>query len=351
MSDPVFVIHGVNVRDAAAFAAVVLDLNRRVGSAWRFIPVYWGDLGGSCQGVEATIPRGATRMEAASLLNVDADPVRIDAADVAGAAAERVHPSLLGGSIYIDVQRQWQQTEWLRLIEDAALAEDIGGAIGETVAAAESTPGYVMRAADERVTASVVRAFDHVVGAIASRVLGGLNRTLRTNFGPTLARFLGDVFVYENDRERIQHRLTDAMSREGVGTEMQPATVLAHSLGGVVTFSAAVRARDPVYLDRLVTFGSQSAFFHIIRAIAEVPTFDGSPVEVPPRIGRWFNIWEPLDPLAFLAANVFRLANGEVPIDRELPHTRAHTLWTHASYWADPAFATLVRDFLSQPGR
>lgn len=62
MSDerPVLVIHGVANHDKAAFEQRVAEFNQRVNaeaaSTWRFLPVYWGDLGAVEEGIEDTIP-------------------------------------------------------------------------------------------------------------------------------------------------------------------------------------------------------------------------------------------------------------------------------------------------------
>lgn len=352
---PVFVIHGVNVRREDEFFNEVQWLNQRIGREWKLIPVYWGDLGANDVGVEATIPRSIKGVEAYYLLNTTVTRVRTEPAEIAAAAAvARVNSITSAGSgpgsvVYDEVEEQWRRTEWLRLIEDPALAEEIGTAIGEALAVAdEGTSGGIRADTTRGVADGIVRAFDRVVGSITARIITALNAKLRMNFGPTVASFLGDVFVFEQTQDRIIDRLIDAMQKEGVGSAERPATILAHSLGGVITFTAATRRSAAIHLDRLVTFGSQSAFFHIIREIGEVPKFESTPVFLPPRIGHWLNIWEPLDPLAFLAAGVFRLSCGAAPIDRELPHIPEHTLWTHSSYWTDLTFAAWVRDFLSE---
>jgi hypothetical protein len=58
---PVLVIHGVANHDKAAFEQRVAEFNQRVNAgavtSWRFIPVFWGDLGAVEEGIEDTIPR------------------------------------------------------------------------------------------------------------------------------------------------------------------------------------------------------------------------------------------------------------------------------------------------------
>ena len=57
---PVLVVHGVANHDRDAFEQRVGEFNRRVNNgataSWRFIPVFWGDLGAVEEGIEDTIP-------------------------------------------------------------------------------------------------------------------------------------------------------------------------------------------------------------------------------------------------------------------------------------------------------
>jgi hypothetical protein len=78
----------------------------------------------------------------------------------------------------------------------------------------------------------------------------------------------------------------------------QPVDVLAHSLGGVITFDTAT-ADQPLWIRQFVTFGSQPSLFHVCdpRGGALTP-YAGAPVQLPQSIGAWTNLWEPLDPVA-----------------------------------------------------
>jgi hypothetical protein len=350
---PVFVIHGVNVaRDEAAYSEEVKKLNKAVGKQWRFIPIFWADLGGNEMHIEATIPGHKEKPELTpqALLGGTGAPVRADtAADIAAEAAGEAagESAVRDDSVRALVRDEWEQTEVLRLIGDADLAREIGAAIGEAMAAGDGG-GMLVRSGETRsIIRSVVHAFDRAIKAIVSPVLAHLNRFLRVEFSPTIARFLGDVFVHRATPTDIDRRLLKAMEAEGLGTKEKPAIVLAHSYGGVITFTLAARKEKPIYLRKLVTFGSQSSLLHVIQAIGLVEKFTGTPVVLPPTIHDWLNVWEPLDPLAFLAASVFQLNGGGAPQDRQMKHDASGPLWTHSSYWADRSFAQWVAEFLS----
>jgi hypothetical protein len=356
MAEPVFVIHGVNVkRDEEAYAGEVRQLNRAVGTQWRFIPIYWADLGGNDKFIEATIPRQKAEVTAEALLagslgaktTVRADTAADIAADSAAARAAVNSPVRTTDPLRAQVRDEWEQTEVLRLIRDADLASEIGSAIGEAIAAGDGGSMMVRGAETRSIVSSVVHAFDKVVKAIVSRWLARLNEMLRLEFGPTLARFLGDIFVHRATPTEIDHRLLKALKAEGLGTKEKPATILAHSYGGVISFMLTTRKNDPIYVRKMVTFGSQSSLFHVIQPIGLLQPFLGTPVALPPTIGSWLNVWEPLDPLAFLAASIFRLNGGGAPEDRQMKHDASGSLWTHSSYWTDKRFAKWVAEFLS----
>lgn len=374
MTEPVLVIHGVNVRDREGFEKQVTDLNRRVGSQWAFFPVYWGDLGAGFLGIEDTIPgvrsmvvRGGESSPdfaiVEDLLAGEAGaPVVRSAAPgwevVAEAAARRAAPASpvrgFGGNEEIireAIREVWPQTRTLQYLTDAGLLEEIGLSIGEGIEEGSQASSALVRGpiADEirELTRGITRGIDSFLGRIIARLLGNLNTFLRTRFGPEIGRFLGDIFVYENQRRSIRDRLFERLDREapGWGTEQRPINVIAHSLGGVVCFDTAVtNVERRLFIKRFVTFGSQSAFFHVVNPRGSITPYQpGTPVRLPSSIGRWTSLWEPLDPLAFLAGKVFRLSSGDAPRDVEVPHLQSSGLWTHSVYWTHQALVDAIR--------
>jgi hypothetical protein len=116
--------------------------------------------------------------------------------------------------------------------------------------------------------------------------------------------------VYQRNRAAIQSRIWDAITThaQGYGTPDRPISVLAHSLGGVITFDAAIDAQRPLWIKTLVTFGSQPAFFHVLDPRQELSRYvRNSPVKLPATIGSWVNLWEAMDFLAFATGKVFLL--------------------------------------------
>jgi len=80
---------------------------------------------------------------------------------------------------------------------------------------------------------------------------------LRKKVSHGVARFVGDVLVYQRDQERIQQRLRSYIPAGWGADDGHAVAVIAHSLGGVIVFDAAMTATPQLHVRRFVTFGSQ----------------------------------------------------------------------------------------------
>lgn len=378
MTAPVFVIHGIGNRDKAAFGQIVETLAIAVGGITAR-PVFWGDLGARYEWVADTVP-GAS-IAATEVRDADAasDPeieslahfliggaapygteIRTGTAvpdavlnaatdfmlDQAGGFEEVRGEHNHADAVRAALMQDWDSTTWLQLIDDTELLRAVGAAIAGPIADGSVEPapagGAELRDAEVRGVDVVgfvrrrVQELDRVVGAAVGAAAGRLNTELRTSFLPGLTESVGDILVYQRHREKIRNRVRaviDEVDPNLGRTREQPVDVLAHSLGGVIAVDMAT-SDEPIWIRRLVTFGSQSPFFHVVdpRGGALMP-YAGTPIELPESIGAWTNLWEPLDPVAFVAARVFRLHNGSKPNDVKVPHLASSGLWTHSSYW------------------
>jgi hypothetical protein len=196
----------------------------------------------------------------------------------------------------------------------------------------------------------VLHELDKVVGATVGHTLGNFNQNFRANIAVPVGTFLGDVFAYQRNQLEVQARLTQALADHapGYGTEAKPVYAIAHSLGGVLTLDMATRPRHPLWIKSLITFGSQSAFFHLLDPRDEALTVysPAQPVKLPRSVGRWTNLWHPLDPLAFLASKVYRLHDSQVPEDRQTQHLASQGLNTHGTYWESEDLVHAIRERL-----
>jgi hypothetical protein len=381
MEQAVLVIHGVGNRGKKdQFAEKVKSLACKYPGSLKLIDVYWGDLAAEARFIEPTLPsvedvadvevRGVAQQpigldSALGLLVLDAEQeVRSGedrAATVATAAGGGVEVRSAGASdssaIEQGVHDNWSELTWLPEIADEEILRDAGklaGQLASVEAQGASSSSHEVRGDIEvrgpgDFIGDALRKVDSFVGKIVGRTGGNLNRALRKTYGPKFAGFFGDIFayLYKNSEvhDLIRNRIEEAAP--GAGTEENPIGAIAHSLGGVILFDMAVSENNPLHIKNFLTFGSQAPFFHAISDRSpRLAEFTGTPVALPPTLtGRWTNLWEPLDLLAFVAAKVFRLADPPYePDDRMVAHIRESGLWTHSAYWDLPEFDTAIKD-------
>ncbi|MFC4512236.1 hypothetical protein [Streptomyces ehimensis] len=373
MDEPVFVIHGVGNRDLEGFIRTVATL--AAASGLDLVPVHWGDLGADDRYVDLALPptRGdASRIPLASLLERPPglrapdvglpDPLRDAFRDSLGVSL--ADDGLRDGPGRPDVEEilavleeEWPATRWLGPAGDPELLRATGAALARAVleaeeaGEAENDDGLRGRREAAARLRTVIRHrlqdLDRVAGAAMEAVADRVNHQLRSHYGPGATRFLGDVLVYQRHRAAIHARVrqcVDAVDPELGKAPSRPVRLVAHSLGGVIAVDLATAA-EPLWTSALLTFGSQPAYFHLCdpRGGQLSPYASEQPVCLPPSLARWTNLWQPLDPLAFAASRVFRLADGTPPTDVTLPHTFAVGLWTHSVYWQLPELADLLR--------
>jgi hypothetical protein len=177
--------------------------------------------------------------------------------------------------------------------------------------------------------------------------LGHTNLNLRQVAAVPFINFFGDILAYQRNTAAIRERLWEAIeqSASGYGGREKPINVIAHSLGGVVSFDAALDQQKPLWIKVFLTFGSQASFFHVVDP-RRPPLADyrhGAAVALPETIGNWTNLWEPLDFLAFAASPIFRLASGGTPQDIEVEHLASYGFYTHSVYWDTDQLVAAIR--------
>ncbi|MFD7019114.1 hypothetical protein [Streptomyces sp. NPDC059928] len=382
MDEPAFVIHGVGNRDPEAFTATVAALQADAGRT--LIPVYWGDLGADDRFIDLALPArpaglrdttetvdAPSRAQLAALLGGSGPYAAGDLpAPLRDAVREGLDPARnsglrdRGGDPDIDqvlavLAEEWPTTHWLSLTDDPSLLTAAGSAVAravtETQASDDSWAG--LRGTGEGTLRPMIRRrladLDRVAGAAVQAVVGRMNHSLRHRLGPGVTRFLGDVLIYQRHREQVHARVREQISAvdPNLGRRAdRPVQVVAHSLGGVIAVDMAT-AQEPLWTSSLLTFGSQSAYFHLCdpRGGQLSPYTGDAPVALPNSLARWTNLWQPLDALAFAASSVFRLADGTSPIDLPLPHTASAGLWTHSVYWNLPELASAIREAMRPP--
>lgn len=282
------------------------------------------------------------------------------------------------------IRASWANVVYLKAIDHAGVLEAVGRAVADAVTEdgapvrfetddeAAEPDGFAVRDDDggadgragetggpitafRRLVGRVIYGVDRAVGAVLGEVLGSVQEFLRKKVSHGFASFVGDVLVYQRNQAKIQERLWSYVPT-GWGLDDERAVdVIAHSLGGVIVFDAATTATPPLHVRRFVTFGSQASFFQVLDPRMGLATYvprkdDGTAAQtipLPSTIGTWLSLWEPLDPLAFLAGSIFMLSSHETPRDEMVPHAPAQ-LWTHSEYWTSDFVVEAIRRALAR---
>jgi pimeloyl-ACP methyl ester carboxylesterase len=393
VSTPVFVIHGIANRDRDVLDGRVADLRDRLDDRWEIHPVFWGDLGSAVDhtvlrdvvpGFRESLPevRGpagdepldeelvALAVALATAPEPGAPPTEPldEAARVAMVAAGVARAVERDGRFgpgtaeeIVDVlAREWSgELTWLWQVTDPVLLAEVGAGIAGDALRAIADEEFEVRG--ERVEKAVhagLVTLNNVVGAALGVAGDRVTRWVRLGVGKVFAEMLGDVLVYQRRYHEIHQRVWDVIKAVDplLGTDAAHRVhLVGHSLGATIALDMATSSPDaalgPVWTDAVVTFGSLWPVFHLCdpRA-AGIRPYTGHPVPLPPSVRRWVNLWEPLDPFAFLAGKAFTLADGTPPRDVPVEHRYASGLGTHSVYWTAPQLVSeLARAFEPHP--
>jgi hypothetical protein len=380
---PVLVVHGIANHDRAEFESHVTKLQTAISKDLpdvQLVPVFWGDLGGQSQDISDCLPLlkdGQWTTRAKGVLSIPAVGVEVRgeprlnndqrasiiASSVMSAKSVRSEPDATKAAI----AEALRHTDHLQKIDDPELLKAVGEIVSETIADNSTTPaagGFEVRGEDaapietrgwvkDRVS-GVIAGIDKLLGKLVEDRLGVLNQRLRSSLMNGLAVTLGDIVAYHSNKKGIQQRLWDAIASldPTYGTRAMPIGVIAHSLGGVVSFDAMFAPANgtALYVDSFVTFGSQAAFFEIIDPRTKVSYATGHPITLPGTLKKWTNLWDVVDLLAFTAGTVFRLSDGskpeDIPVEDPISIMLDAKLWLHSIYWQTPQLVdALVKAF------
>lgn len=176
---------------------------------------------------------------------------------------------------------------------------------------------------------------------------------VRGSLSPAIGLFIGDTFVYlsEGDnRQRIRSEVRAALLRayDGVKAQKGPLVVVGHSMGGVILVDmlsdpVASGLPDDLKVDALLTVGSQPGFFAALDLLAGNPSAN-SKRRKPDCVGHWFNIFDPIDPLAFRTDMIY---DGAVDLAF---NSVAGITQAHSKYFQRPQFFARSRKRLQALG-
>ena len=340
---PLLVVHGVGNRSEEEFRNTTAFLRERLAPRHRLVNVFWGDKGGVSAGLADTLPSlfpgGPDEQETrAGDAAVQAHAVEAILARAGGPAGHAVRSATPPGTKDA-IADAVAASAYVQHVDDPEVLDAIGDMVAATLLDGGAT---AVRSGGGGPIGTVIAAADVLIGKLSSQLGGSLNQALRRRMAVPIALTFGDVVAYHQNRDAILERLFDCLDGQapGWGTEDKPVNVMAHSLGGLAVFDAATTGLGSrkLWIDRLATFGSQPAFFHVMAPRYNLPAYrPGHPVQLPANIAHWINLWHRLDVLAFMAKPVFRLADGTAPVEVDVTSRASEIValkgWLHSIYW------------------
>jgi hypothetical protein len=174
----------------------------------------------------------------------------------------------------------------------------------------------------------------------------------REGLHQNFTRFLGDVFVYLNERDGLGGTLPETIVQRVLGAiegapradPSEPLIVVTHSMGGNVFYDIVTHYAPALQIACWISVASQVGPFEEMKLFKESQRTLGQPDHVAalPNVGHWLNVYDPADVLSFLAEPVFTGPNDV------LLKTGESTLKAHSEYFNRPRFYEIVLEHLQQ---
>ncbi|WP_250400491.1 hypothetical protein [Streptomyces cellostaticus] len=182
------------------------------------------------------------------------------------------------------------------------------------------------------------RLFENVLGS-------RLAVAHRTALSGRSVGFVGDIVSYLVRGEAVR-----ALVAERIRAQSGPVVVLAHSLGGIISFDLLASGvlldgaetgpgARPGQVKALVTVGSQAPLLYELDALPSRPHGSGLPKGFPP----WVNVYDRRDLLSYRASEVFVDGVTDVEVDNRQPVSAAHS-----AYWSNDTLWAVLKDVLDR---
>lgn len=204
---------------------------------------------------------------------------------------------------------------------------------------------------------SIGSVISNAISAVTGRISNAASTlgfgAVRGNLSPAVGLFMGDVFVYLKEgqtrnaiQDVIRTDLIQAYNAKKAGKG--PLIVVGHSMGGVIltdmlTDPVAAELPSDIAIDALFTVGSQPGLFAALGVMSSNPPA-GSARRQPDCVKNWFNVFDPIDPLAFRADMIYPGAKDVVF------NSVAGITDTHSKYFQRPQFYARTRARLNASG-
>lgn len=230
----------------------------------------------------------------------------------------------------------------------AVVVEAVDTALRERLAEAEPAPGSPNTAEAygggilKRAGGALKGLFNHpIVKRPISTMAGSVARRTAHR---RVAMFLGDVLVYLKTRGDVS-KAGPIVQRvlEALPNGDEPILAITHSMGGNIFYDVVTHFSPALKVAAWMSVGGQVGFFEYQRLFlaSQQGRFTGQKVKKP-IAGPWLNVYDPVDPLAFLAKPVF-----EGVEDFEFV-TGSSMLNAHSDYFIRREFYTRAGDRLGK---
>ena len=195
----------------------------------------------------------------------------------------------------------------------------------------------------QAVKGAVGHAVDHAGDFVSTKLLASSRDALNA----TLGRFFGDVFIYAKERGdsaapgAIPMRVLTAFDAARAGAPGEPFVIVAHSLGGVISFDLLTHFRPDIQVDLFVTVGSQVAHFEEIKFYVNSDKNVKAPQKAatPANIKRWINVYDEVDIFSYAVDRIFDRVDVDARYD-----TQTYTIKAHGAYFEQDRFYQRLRD-------
>ena len=204
----------------------------------------------------------------------------------------------------------------------------------------------------ESLKVRVGELFDRAKDA-PSRVAGASALDLfRDGLHRNFSRFLGDVFVYLNERGDkaspgpIVSTVLEAIKTAPKHHPDEPLIIITHSMGGNILYDILTYYDTNLKVDVWVSVASQVGQFEemkIFKASNKNVYKPNKVTGLKSHFGYWLNVYDPLDCFGFKTAPIF----AEVNADVEYP-TGAGALKAHGEYFGRASFYQMVREHIEK---
>ena len=218
----------------------------------------------------------------------------------------------------------------------------LGGGFGAIFGPIAAAGGRIKQA----VHAAAGTVLDRAGNFASTKLLGWERKPLNA----TLGRFFGDIFVYLDGRGDkaapgdIPKLILSAFDQAKAAAPGEPLVVVAHSLGGVITFDLLGYFRTDLVVDLLVTVGSQVSHFEEMKRFKASDPAVGPPkrAATPPNVRRWINVFDEVDIFSYACDKVFDRVH-DFRYD-----TQTYTIKAHGAYFDQDRFYGRLRARMDQ---